>query len=64
VALKLRGKGEEYNAKRFRRQAARHAAAAAGGVPDNHKPRRASVVQLILIPIFWNRKEVMKQACS
>lgn len=56
TALKLRAQGKEYNHNKHRRQAL--AEAVGGGLTDSHKPRRS--VQLIIVPIFWNRREEEK----
>lgn len=54
LAIRLREQGQTYNPKKYRRKAKEE-------LLKGHKPRRAGGLQLIIIPIFWNRNPDEKQ---
>lgn len=55
LAIKLRGEGKEYRAKKYR-----YSKFLPLSLRDGHKPRRS--VQVIIVPIFWNRREDEKES--
>ena len=54
LAIRLREQGQTYNPKKYRRKAQEE-------LVKGHKPRRVGGLQLIIIPIFWNRNPEEKQ---
>lgn len=66
IALKLRANGKEYNPKKFKRLQKKGIRSLEGidterpdTIKDGHKPRK--IPQVIIIPIFWNKREDEKQ---
>jgi hypothetical protein len=55
LAIKLRAEGKEYKAKKYR-----YSKELSLNLRDGHKPRRS--VQVIIVPIFWNRRESEKES--
>jgi hypothetical protein len=54
LAIRLREQGQTYNPNKYRRKAQEE-------LVKGHKPRRVGGLQLIIIPIFWNRNPEEKQ---